>query len=128
MKSPIGSPAAPIATPRQDGFYLPADDGRLGRVWLPWPGGAHANLRQPIVQLAQTITSFAPGTVIAAPGTQTQARKMCGSAMEIETLAHETLRLRDTGPAFLIDGKGDRRRWIGASTVGAGAANAARPT
>lgn len=105
LSSPV-HPSSAAATPRQDGFYLPADDGRLGRVWLPWPGEAQDNLRPEIAGLAQVISGFAPVSVIASPGDEKNAREMCGSAAGIETLAHQSLRLRDTGPTFLIDGKG----------------------
>ncbi len=98
--------APTTATPRQDGFYLPADESRLGRIWLPWPRETQANLRQTIAEIAHIVTEVAPVTVIAAPGDEQEARKLCRRAAEIETLDHQTLRLRDTGPAFLIDGKG----------------------
>lgn len=100
------STAPTTATPRQDGFYLPADEGRLGRVWLPWPRDLQARLRQTMAKVAQFLTEVVPVTVIAAPGDEPEARKLCGRAAEIETLEHQTLRLRDAGPAFLIDGKG----------------------
>lgn len=109
MSSPANSPApssSPAATPRQDGFYLPADDSRLGRVWLPWPGDAQANLRGDIAKLTQIISGFAPVSVIASSGDEKNARDMCGAAGDIETLERQSLRLRDTGPAFLVDGKG----------------------
>ncbi len=99
-------PSETTATPRQDGFYLPADEGRLGRAWLPWPRESHSNLRATVAQIAQIITEVAPVTVIAAPGDEADARKLCASAAEIETLDHQTLRLRDAGPAFVVDGKG----------------------
>ncbi len=117
MSSPARSPARPsanspahssssAATPRQDGFYLPGDDSRLGRVWLAWPRESQAELRDDIARLAQIITDFAPVSVLASPGDEKNARAMCGTAADIETLDHQSLRLRDTGPAFLVDGKG----------------------
>jgi len=105
LNSPVHS-SSPAATPRQDGFYLPADDGRLGRVWLPWPLETQANLRSEIAGLAQVISGFAPVSILASPGAEKNASEMCGSAADIDTLEHQSLRLRDTGPAFLIDGKG----------------------
>jgi agmatine deiminase len=105
LNSPV-HPSSAAATPRQDGFYLPADDGRLGRVWLPWPGETEANLRTEIAGLAQIISDFAPVSILAAPGDEKNAHDMCRSSAEIEILDHQSSRLRDTGPAFLIDGKG----------------------
>ena len=105
MNSPAQS-ASPAATPRQDGFYLPGDDNRLGRVWMAWPGDSQVHLRGEIARLVQIITDVVPVSVLAASGDEKNARTMCGTAADIETVEHRSLRLRDTGPAFLIDGKG----------------------
>lgn len=91
-------------TPHQDGFYLPADSARLGRLWLSWP--RDPTLRAAVTVLARALADIAPVSVIAAPGQENAARAALGSAADIEILDHAAARLRDTGPTFLVDGKG----------------------
>ncbi|MBX7200900.1 MAG: agmatine deiminase family protein [Rhodospirillaceae bacterium] len=93
-----------IGTPHQDGFYLPADAARLGRLWLSWPRDALA--RAAIVPVAKVLADAAPVSVIAAPGQEHDARAALGDMAAVEILEHCSLRLRDTGPTFLVDGKG----------------------
>lgn len=61
-------------------------------------------LRPHIAQLAKDIVAFEP--VVLVTEDEPSARRMCGEVGEIVALAHTTLRLRDIGPAFLVDGKG----------------------
>ncbi len=93
-----------ISTPHQDGFYLPADCARLGRVWLSWP--SDPTLRDAVTALARVLADMAPVSMIATPGQENAARAALGAAVDIEILEHEAVRLRDTGPTFLVDGKG----------------------
>ena len=93
-------------TPSEDAFYLPADDCRHARLWLAWPSDAQAALRLPIAKLAKDIVAFEPVVVVAHEGDETSAAQQCGAIGEIVALPHSTLRLRDIGPAFLVDGKG----------------------
>jgi agmatine deiminase len=59
-----------------------------------------------VAQLAKDIVAFEPVVIVARPGDEAGARAMCGDVGEIVALAHDTMRLRDIGPAFLVDGKG----------------------
>jgi agmatine deiminase len=93
-----------ISTPHQDGFYLPADAARLGRVWLSWP--RTPLLKAPIAALARTLAEIAPVSVITAHEAAAEARAALGAAVAIEVINHASVRLRDTGPTFLVDGKG----------------------
>ena len=93
-----------IGTPHQDGFYFPGDGARLGRVWLSWP--RDAALRAAMTPFIRTLAEIAPVSVIAVPGQEASARGALGSAVDVESLEHDAIRLRDTGPTFLVDGKG----------------------
>lgn len=93
-----------ISTPLQDGFYLPADGARLGRLWLSWPQDGET--RAALTPVARILADVAPLSVIAAPGHESAARAALGDVAAVETLEHASLRLRDTGPTFLVDGKG----------------------
>ena len=92
--------------PAADAFYLPADNHRQARLWLPWPADNPA-LQAAIAAVVRAVAAFEPVLLVAAPGSETAARAACGSDInEIVPLAHTSLRLRDTGPTFLVDGKG----------------------
>lgn len=93
-------------TPSEDAFYLPADACRHARLWLAWPSDAQAPLRAHVAQLAKDIVAFEPVVLVTHDGEETSAARMCGGIGEIVALPHSTLRLRDIGPAFLVDGKG----------------------
>lgn len=91
------------ATPRDDGFYFPADDARHAQTWLPWP--REPRLREAVARLAKAIMHYEPVSLVVAPGEESGARAACG-AVTIVPLAHASARLRDIGPSFLVDGKG----------------------
>ncbi len=99
-------PRGSSTTPREDAFYFPADHCRHARMWLPWPDASTGQLRGVIAALAGAIAEFEPVALIVNPGDESQARQMCGREIEIVSLPHGSLRLRDTGPTFLVDGKG----------------------
>ena len=85
---------------------MPADACRHARLWLPWPSDAQAALRAPIAKLAKDMSEFEPVVLVTRAGDETSATQQCGEIGEIVALPHSTLRLRDIGPAFLVDGKG----------------------
>lgn len=91
--------------PAADAFYFPADSSRQSRLWLPWP--EYPTLQRAIAAVAKAVAGFQAVGLLAAPGTARAARDALGSDVdEIMPLATHELRLRDTGPTFLIDGKG----------------------
>lgn len=93
------------SVPAADAFYLPADMSRQARLWLPWP--ADPTAQNAITAVARAAAGFQSVGVLAAPGSERAARDALGNAIdEIMPLVAHGLRLRDTGPTFLIDGKG----------------------
>ncbi len=92
-------------TPAADAFYMPADHCRQAQLWLPWP--TDARLQEAVLAVARAAADFEPVRLVVNPGQESAARKICGAAIrEIVALPHTSLRLRDTGPTFLVDGKG----------------------
>jgi agmatine deiminase len=93
------------STPSADAFYLPADHCRLAQMWVPWP--VDPALQAPVAALVHTASEFQPVRLLVNPGQEKQARDACGRAVrDMLALAHTSPRLRDTGPTFLVDGKG----------------------
>ena len=102
--SPTRFSAASV--PAADAFYLPADMSRQARLWLAWP--LDPTLQRAIAAIAKAAAGFQSVGLLAAPGAERAAREALGSAVdEIMPLTAHDVRLRDTGPTFLIDGKGD---------------------
>lgn len=97
-----GAHSAPT-TPSDDGFYLPADAARHAQVWLPWPH--EKSLHAAIAALARTILRYQPVSLVVAPGEEAAARAACGP-LNLVSMKFTSPRLRDTGPSFLVDGKG----------------------
>jgi agmatine deiminase len=91
------------ATPSDDGFYFPADDARHAQMWLPWP--REPKLQRSIADLAKRILRYEPVSLVVTPGDEAEARAACG-AVTIVPLRIGSMRLRDVGPCFLVDGKG----------------------
>lgn len=101
----IPQPSAAHGTPAADAFYLPADHARLAQMWLTWP--IDPALKKPIAALIHAASEFEPVRLLVNPGQEKEARAACGDAIrDILVLKHSSPRLRDTGPTFLVDGKG----------------------
>jgi len=92
--------------PAADAFYLPADTSRQARLWMPWPAD-NAALQIALTAVVRAAAAFEPVSILTAPGNDSAIRAACGGDVaDIVHIAHGSLRLRDTGPTFLIDGKG----------------------
>jgi agmatine deiminase len=92
--------------PAADAFYLPADSHRQARLWLPWPINNPA-LQTAMAAVVHAVAAFEPVSLLVSPGHEASARAICGVDInDIVPLDYTSLRLRDTGPTFLVDGKG----------------------
>ena len=95
-----------VGVPNSDAFYLPADVCRHTRLWLPWPR-ENSSLQAAVTSVIRAAAEFEPVSILAAPGSAADVAAACGrDAREIVSLVHLSPRLRDTGPTFLVDGKG----------------------
>lgn len=98
-------------TPKQAGFYMPAEWVRHDRCWMAWPfrddlWSDLAAAQRAYADVARTIRRFEPVTLIA-PATEVRnARRMCGEDIDVVVFEINDSWTRDSGPTFLIDGKG----------------------
>jgi agmatine deiminase len=98
--------------PREDGFYLPAEWMIHSRCWMSWPvreslwGDGIEDARRAFAEVARSIAAFEPVTMIANPETLAEVSLYCGSGVGCLSMNHDDSWLRDTGPLFLVDGKG----------------------
>lgn len=99
-------------TPRQDGFYMPAEWAHHAGCWMVWPERPdnwrdHARPAQTaFAAVAHAIARFEPVTVVASAAQTQQARQALSPQVRVLTAPTNDAWSRDTGPTFVIDGTG----------------------
>jgi agmatine deiminase len=101
-----------VTTPRAQGFAMPPEWAPHSRCWMAWPcrselwGERTSAARQAYAELAKTIATCEPVTMIARPDLTAEASLTCGQGISVLPLAHDDSRIRDTSPTFLLDQAG----------------------
>jgi agmatine deiminase len=99
-------------TPRADGFYMPAEWAPHKQTWMVWPertdnwrmGAKPAQAA--FARVAQAIAQFEPVSVCASEKQYANAAAMLGANIRVVKMATDDAWCRDTGPTFVINGKG----------------------
>lgn len=105
-------PRQTVTRPTDDGFYMPAEWCRHARTWAAWPmtqSGSedqHRALKNELSPILKAIGGYEPVTVLAQTDDKTEIMEQCGRQIDVLNIPHISARLRDTGPTFLVDGKG----------------------
>ncbi|BCW89026.1 Agmatine deiminase [Alphaproteobacteria bacterium SO-S41] len=102
--------------PVRDQFYMPAEWAPHARTWMQWPcrvapwgtPEAMALARQAYGQVARTIAKFEPVTMVVRPQDKQEAQLILGSKIQLFEAPIDDSWARDSGPTFLVDGKGGR--------------------
>lgn len=95
-----------------DGLFMPAEWEPHERCWMQWPSRAEVwgeRLPQAYAAyagVARAIAAFEPVSMVCRPEDEAQARLACGRDVEIVALPIDDSWCRDSGPIFLVDGKG----------------------
>ena len=108
-----------MSTPSSHRYYMPAEWAPHDRCWMAWPcrdavwGDGLAAARQAYAAVARAIAAFEPVTMLAPRALAAEAARMCGTAVEVATPRQgdawagiDDSWIRDTGPSFLVDGRG----------------------
>jgi agmatine deiminase len=103
------------STPRQDGFYMPAEWTQHSQTWMLWPerpdnwrlGGAPA--QKVFAAVASAIARFEPVTMGANPNQLINARQMLSPEVDVVELPNNDAWMRDCGPTFVVDDQGETR-------------------
>lgn len=108
------------STPRQDGFWMPAEFAPHAGTWMLWPqrpdnwrqGGKPA--QKAFTWVANAISEFEPVTIGVSADQYANARQMLPPHIRVVEIANNDAWMRDCGPTFLTDGKGGLRGvdWI----------------
>ena len=100
-----------MGDPVDDGYRMPAEWERHERCWMIWP-------RHPVTfpeleparvayaAVARSIARFEPLTMLARSEDVEAARERCGGGIEVVPLDVDDSWSRDTGPTWLVDGRG----------------------
>ncbi|MCW2237015.1 agmatine deiminase family protein [Azospirillum canadense] len=102
-----------MTTPAANGFYMPGEWERHARCWMAWPcrpetwpTGAFDAATAAYTEVARAISRFEPVTMVCDPADVAEASLACGPGVEILPLPISDSWIRDTGPSFVTDGKG----------------------
>lgn len=99
---------------RAAGFRMPLESDPHERTFMQWPvrasiyGGPAAlrSVQESIADIARTIARFEPVVMLTGVAHHASARAALGDAIELWDIETEDLWCRDSGPTFVVDGKG----------------------
>ncbi|MFF2956606.1 agmatine deiminase family protein [Kitasatospora sp. NPDC057965] len=106
------TPAATTDTGSAARRAMPAESAPHTRTFMAWPaleevwGDQLPGVRQDIAGLARAVARFEPVVLLARPDQAEQARRACGSSVEVLDLMVDDLWARDTGPTFVTGPQG----------------------
>ena len=95
-------------TPKDDGFYMPAEWQQHEACWMAWPydqtawRGHHREAKRSIATLANSISEFEPVKMLVPPDARKEAERFLGHGVEIVPCAIDDAWTRDTCPSFLL--------------------------
>jgi agmatine deiminase len=102
--------SAPLSTtPRQDGYWMPAEWHPHRGTWLIWPersdnwrnGGKPAQAA--FTRVAEAIAEVEPVTVCVSAGQYVNARQRLSDAVRLVEMSSNDSWIRDCGPTFLVN-------------------------
>ncbi len=101
--------------PKADGFYMPGEFASHAGTWMLWPqrpdnwrlGGKPA--QKAFAAVAAAIAQFEPVTMGVNADQYANARNMLPESVRVVELSNNDSWIRDSGPTFVVDGKGGLR-------------------
>jgi agmatine deiminase len=99
---------------RASGFWYPEETDPHERTFMQWPVNRAVyddpdflyDLQQTIAEIASTIAEFEPVVMLAAATHHKAIRKLVSGNVELWDIPTDDLWCRDSGPSFVVDGKG----------------------
>ncbi len=103
------------STPKQDGFRMPGEFEEQEQVWMVWPerpdnwrNGAKP-VQKAFVNVACAIAEFEPVTMLVSSEQYANARARLPENIRVLEMSSDDAWVRDTGPTFVINEKGEIR-------------------
>lgn len=101
-------------TARSAGFWYPEETDPHERTFMQWPNNRKVyddpdflfDLQGTIAKIANTIVDFEPVVMMATAEHHKAIRKRISSKVELWDIPTDDLWCRDSGPSFVVDGKG----------------------
>lgn len=102
-------------TPKQDGFRMPGEFEEQERIFMLWPertdnwryGAKPA--QEVFINIAKAIVEFEPVTICVSPAQYQNARARIPEEIQVVEMTSDDAWVRDCGPTFLVNDKGERR-------------------
>ena len=112
MRDASGARPADVRPPADDGFFMPPEWAAHRGCWMLWPcePDTFPDLdiaRDAYSRVARAIARFEPLRMIANADAADDARKHCGDGVEVVSMPIGDSWARDTGPTYLVDGRGN---------------------
>ena len=94
-------------TPKEAGFYMPAEWARHERCWMAWPfrddlWSDITATQTAYADVARAVRRFEPVTMVAHPDSAATAKRLCGSEIDVIGIEINDSWSRDSGPTFLV--------------------------
>ncbi|QDH14225.1 agmatine deiminase family protein [Formicincola oecophyllae] len=106
-------PAPAQPDPRLRAFHMPLEAARHTRTFMQWPVAASVygrheleRVQQSIIDIANTIAEFEPVVLLGADTSRSGRKSGLSGAVELWDIPTDDLWCRDSGPTFVVDGKG----------------------
>ncbi len=102
-------------TPAADGFFMPGEHAPQAEVWMAWPERPDnwRNGAKPaqacFAQVAEAIAEVTPVTMAVSAAQYANARARLPDPIRVVEMSTDDSWMRDTGPTWVVDGKGARR-------------------
>lgn len=103
-----------MMTPKQAGFYMPAEWHPHAGCWMAWPCHQQTwasvglqRARLAYAQVAKAIATFEPVTMLVNQEHRDEAANLCGESIHLLTMPLNDSWTRDTGPTFLLNANGE---------------------
>ncbi|WP_327706615.1 agmatine deiminase family protein [Streptomyces decoyicus] len=105
--APHGERAVPAGAKPAGGWRLPDEAHPHEATYMAWPtrriwGPEVTGVRDDIARIARTIAEFEPVALLANDQEAQDARRACGSGVEVVPAPVDDLWMRDTGPVFVL--------------------------
>ncbi len=103
------------STPASDGFWMPSELGPHAGCWMLWPErpdnwrDAAQPAQRALAALAAALSQFEPVTVGASGPQFDRARALLPAEVRVVELSHDDCWMRDVGPTFVVNARGERR-------------------
>jgi len=94
---------------------MPAEWAPHDRCWMLWPHrpdtwrGHGVPAQRAFADVAKAVVASEPVTMGVAPGLLATARAVLSDAVDVVEMASDDAWMRDVGPTFVVDGRGNRR-------------------